>query len=198
MTISDNAVSKLTGAFMCNASNGAYDNNIILCTGNIHATATAVLHLENTSSPGNLYPAQITATNNINIGADANKERTTTTAFLPRSTGLAPFESTSGMFSMQVVTLQNGADHSFDRRTQTQYGGMRLLTSTYGGETNVLFSQSGSTLVSHANPSSISAIAATGNAASTAGKMNIGQNGALIQVRNNTGSSRTVTLFTFG
>jgi hypothetical protein len=198
MTMSDNAASKMSRSLMVCSTAADYDKNFISCQNNINFFGTAVRHLINSSSPTSYRDAQIVALNNVNIGLADAQERVTSTSFLARTAGLAPMENVGGMVSIQVQTIADGSAYSFPRRTQNNTGGMRIITSTFGGETNVLFSQSGSSLVSHSNASTISVIAGIGNAGSTAGKLNIGQDGDLIQVRNNTGSSRTVTLYTFG
>lgn len=198
MTIADNAASKIQTAFMTNGSGGAYDNNIIVCTGNINATGPAVLHLENYGT-GTNYPAQITALNNVNIGVAADLVRTTTTAFLPRLGGVSPMESIGSQFSMQTVTLAAGAVYTFPQRTYVANGGLRLVTgTTFGGDVNAMFSGVSGTLVQHFVGSSAAVIAATGNAGSSANKIHIGQDSGLVQVRNTFGSSYIVTLFSWG
>jgi hypothetical protein len=199
MTITDNAVSDIATAFMCNSSSGVYDNNIIVCTNNVNTSGTDVLHLENTGT-GTLYPAKITALNNIGIGQEAAKVRTTTTAFLPRIGGVSPMEEIGSQFSIQVVTLAgSGGVYTFPQRTYTANGGLRLLSgTTFGGDVNAMFSGASGTLVQHFVGSSAVAIATTGNAATTSNKICIGQDSGLVQVRNNFASAYTVTLFSWG
>jgi len=198
MTISDNAVSKIQTAFMCNPSSGSYDNNVIVCTNNINASGTDVLHLENTGT-GTNYPAKITALNNVGIGLEADKTRTTTTAFLPRTGGVSPLESIGSQFSMQTVTLAAGADYTFPQRTYVANGGLRLITgTTFGGDVNAMFSGASGNLVQHFVGTTAVVIAATGAAGSTSNKIHIGQNGGLVQVRNTFGSSYIITLFSWG
>jgi hypothetical protein len=198
MTISDNAASKLQTAFMTNASGSNYENNVIICTGNINATGPAVIHLESYGT-GSPVAAQITALNNVNIGVDSSLIRANTTSFLPRTGGVSPLESIGSQFSMQTVTLAAGADYTFPQRTYVANGGLRLVTgTTFGGDVNAMFSGASGNLVQHFVGSSAVTVALTGNAATTASKINIGNNGGLIQVRNNFGSSYIITLFSWG
>jgi hypothetical protein len=200
MTISDNAASKIQTAFMCNPSSGSYDNNVIVCTNNINASGTDVLHLENISGPGTNYPAKITALNNVGIGLEADKIRTTTTAFLPRTGGVSPLESIGSQFSMQTVTLAAGADYTFPQRTYVANGGLRLITgTTFGGDVNAMFSGVSGSLNGHFTGSNSVAVHSTGAPPSNpADRIHIGQNGGLIQVRNTFGSSYIITLFSWG
>ena len=198
MTISDNAASKLQTAFMTNASGSTYENNVIICTGNINATGPAVIHLENygTATP---VAAQITALNNVNIGVDSSLIRANTTSFLPRTGGVSPLESIGSQFSMQTVTLAANAVYTFPQRTYVWNGGLRLVTgTTFGGDVNAMFSGASGTLVQHFVGSSAVVIATTGNAGSTANKIHIGQDGGLVQVRNTYPSSYIITLFSWG
>jgi len=198
MTITDNALTSIGTAFMCNSSSGVYDNNIIVCANNVNTSGTDVLHLENTGT-ATLYPAKITALNNIGIGQEAAKVRTTTTAFLPRIGGVSPMEEIGSQFSIQVVTLAAGASYTFPQRTYVSNGGLRLLSgTTFGGDVNAMFTQGSSGLVQHFVGSSGVAIASTGNAAATSNKICIGQDSSLVQVRNNFASAYTVTLFSWG
>lgn len=199
MTISDNAASKIQTAFMCNSSSGSYDNNVIVCTNNINASGTDVLHLENTGT-GTNYPAKITALNNVGIGLEAAKTHTLNTAFLPRMAGVSPMEDIGSQFSIQVVTLAgSGGVYTFPRRTYVSNGGLRLLSgTTFGGDVNAMFTQGSSGLVQHFVGSSGVVIASTGNAATTSNKICIGQDSSLVQVRNNFSSAYTVTLFSWG
>jgi hypothetical protein len=198
MTITDNALTSIGTAFMSNPSSGSYDNNIIVCTNNVNTSGTDVLHLENTGT-GTLYPAMITALNNIGIGQEAAKIRTTTTSFLPRIGGVSPMESIGSQFSIQVVTLAAGASYTFPQRTYVFNGGLRLLSgTTFGGDVNAMFSGASGTLQQHFVGSAAVVIAATGNAATTASKICIGQDGGFVQVRNNFASAYTVTLFSWG
>lgn len=199
MTISDNAASKMQTAFMCNPSSGSYDNNVIVCTNNINASGTDVLHLENTGT-GTNYPAKITALNNVGIGLEADKIRTTTTAFLPRTGGVSPLESIGSQFSMQTVTLAAGADYTFPQRTYVANGGLRLITgTTFGGDVNAMFSGVSGTLNGHFTGSNAVVVHSTGAPPSSpANRIHIGQNGGLVQVRNTFGSSYIITLFSWG
>ena len=198
MTISDNAASKLQTAFMTNASGSTYENNVIICTGNINATGPAVIHLESYGA-GTPIAAQITALNNVNIGVDSSLIRANTTSFLPRTGGVSPLESIGSQFSMQTVTLAASAVYTFPQRTYVSNGGLRLVTgTTFGGDVNAMFSGASGSLVQHFVGSSAVVIATTGNAGSTANKIHIGQDGGLVQVRNTWTSSYIITLFSWG
>ncbi len=198
LTICDNHASKMTRSFMANSSNGTYDKNFIVATGNVNWTATPVRHLINTSSPTSYYPANIVAFSNINIGLAERKNRATDTAFVPRFGDIAPIDSSDGgMYSVQAVIVADDAEYSFPQKGYLGTGSsLRFISSSLNGTTNFLFSHGTNTITSISAGTNVSFANTTNPDVDT--DLNVWIDSDLIRIKNRLGSSRTFTLFSMG
>ena len=200
LTVADNAATEMTQSLMESAVSN-FASNFVSCTNNINHNSTAVRHIVNASSPTTILDTNCNAFGNVNIGLALSKERTIAASFIPRSGIMAGLEENSGQFSIQSVTLANNADHTFPKRTFFGTSGLRFISATsFGGECNCLFSQSGGNLTSIFNQGAAAIATPSLPAGSTPSKINIGQEAGTfnIHIRNTLGDTRTFTLFSWG
>jgi hypothetical protein len=205
MTVSENYASKMQRSLMVAGSVGTFDSNHFVCVGNVNASGTAVAHLIDSTAAAPLYPTNITAIANVNIGLAASQEGATGLSFIPRLGGCAPMQEGYAGMSIQTVTLASGASHTFPRRYVNTEGATFLIVSNnIGGTANAMFTLQGATggtlITNWAN--SAADIAASGGPPSVAGTLGIGRDVATanepIRIKNNFTGSRSFTLFTFG
>jgi hypothetical protein len=205
LNVSENYASTMQRSLMVAASGATYENNYLLCIGNVNASGTPVAHVVDSTTGSPIYPTLVTAIQNVGIGLAASQEGATSTAFLPRLGGCAPMEAGYAGMSIQTVTLASGAAHTFPRRYVNVEGATFLLVSNnIGGSANAMFTIQGGTggsiITNWAN--SAADIAATGLPPSVAGTVGIGRDTGTanepIRIKNNFTGDRSFTLFTFG
>jgi hypothetical protein len=180
--------------------------NIFNITNNVHTTAKTVKHL---ISPDSLitYEGNVSAYNNINIGisltsplGDAIASHNTQKSFIPRIGKLTDDSKLGNAICSQTVQLENNAPyHTFNSCGQPGAGKIRMITSNWGHPGTFIFAQNGvSNTYIPAGFTGADIVVHPNTNSSTDGKLNVVFGSGDVSVRNLLGSTRNISLHTFG
>jgi hypothetical protein len=201
-SITNNYMTELVSAFMASGSGSNFANTRFDITGNVNSGST-VAHLVDVSDYTTILVANFSAERNVGIGLTASKLNINGAGFLSRTGTLVdPEYSSGGGMTVQSMAIAQDATYLFPRCTYMKDGAsLRLLTSSYGGATNILFLHGDQTLTAvSAVPARIT-LGSTSDPSPPSGKFGVWIDTTTggINVKNKTTEgSFVVTLITLG